>query len=119
MFGQRYVVDSHGFSNLVYDRVMGGKLVRLMPNPLDVAFAALGNDLAAELLAPELEAFPYGPDLEAMRTVVDPHPAEYWEDNLYNRWLGALRELSPRAGADPTVTGLPAGRTRWDAARAL
>ena len=36
LFGQRYTVDSHVFSNLVYDRLP----TRVVPNPLDVAFAA-------------------------------------------------------------------------------
>lgn len=56
LLGQRYVLDSHVFSNVVYDRVAGGRVMRMMPSPLDVAFAALGNNQAASLLAPELES---------------------------------------------------------------
>jgi hypothetical protein len=109
-FGQRYVVDSHVFSNVVYDRVGGGGVKRMMPNPLDVAFAALGNDRAASLLAPDLRAHPYAPDLEAMRSLVDAHGADFWGANLYNLWLGAIRSLSPKAAelADPAAAGLPA-----------
>ncbi|WP_437661341.1 DUF3160 domain-containing protein [Sorangium sp. So ce1182] len=95
LLGQRYVVDSHVFSNVVYDRVKGGAVKRMMPSPLDVAFAALGNDQAGQLLAPELGQFDYAPDLHMMRVLVDAHPGDFWEKNLYNRWLGALRELSP------------------------
>ncbi|AUX35882.1 MULTISPECIES: DUF3160 domain-containing protein [Sorangium] len=95
MLGQRYVVDSHVFSNVVYDRVQGGTVKRMMPSPLDVGFAALGNDQAGLLLAPELGQFSYAPDLHMMRVLVDAHPADFWGKNLYNRWLGALRELSP------------------------
>lgn len=95
LLGQRYVIDSHVFSNVVYDRAGGGSIMRLMPNPLDAAFAALGNDQAAELLAPELERYPYAPDLAAMRVLADRHPPDFWQENLYNLWLGALRELSP------------------------
>jgi hypothetical protein len=69
----------------------------MMPNPLDMAFAALGNDQAAALLAPELEAYSYAPDLAAMRVLVERHPPEFWSENLYNLWLGSLRELSPAA----------------------
>ncbi|WP_437479725.1 DUF3160 domain-containing protein [Sorangium sp. So ce1014] len=106
LLGQRYVVDSHVFSNVVYDRVKGGAVKRMMPDPLDVGFAALGNDQAGLLLAPELGQFPYAPDLHMMRVLVDAHPGEFWSKNLYNRWLGALRELSPaRALAD--AAGLP------------
>ncbi|WP_437753379.1 DUF3160 domain-containing protein [Sorangium sp. So ce1389] len=106
MLGQRYVVDSHVFSNVVYDRVQGGAVKRMMPNPLDVGFAALGNDQAGLLLGSELGQFRYAPDLHMMRVLVDAHPADFWSKNLYNRWLVALRELSPaRALAD--TEGLP------------
>ncbi len=94
-FGQRYVVDSHVFSNVVYDRVKGGSVKRMMPNPLDVAFAAIGNDQAGALLKPDLQQYDYAGDLHMMRVLVDAHPAEFWQDNLYNRWLVSLRELSP------------------------
>ncbi|WP_437785666.1 DUF3160 domain-containing protein [Sorangium sp. So ce1097] len=95
LLGQRYVVDSHVFSNVVYDRVKGGAVKRMMPSPLDVGFAALGNDQAGQMLAPELGQFDYAPDLHMMRVLVDAHPEDFWGKSLYNRWLGALRELSP------------------------
>lgn len=100
--GQRYVIDSHVFSNVVFDRI--GK--RMLPDPLDVAFAALGNDQAASLLAPQLaahEADSYPQALAKMRYLVDDHPPAYWGESLYSSWLGALRQLSPSAtslGAD-------------------
>lgn len=93
-FGQRYVIDSHVFSNVVYDRVARGER-RWMPNPLDVAYAALGNDQAGMLLSEEMQRYEYAPELAAMRTIVDSEPPSFWQMNLYNRWLGALRELSP------------------------
>lgn len=95
LFGQRYVLDSHVFSNVVYDRVKEGSLARMMPDPLDVAYAALQNDQAGMLLAGEMETSDYASDLEAMRVLADHEPAEFWEKNLYNGWLGALRALSP------------------------
>ena len=108
LLGQRYVIDSHIFSNVVFDRAGKGAVLRMMPNPLDVSFAALGNDQAAELLAPELEAHAYAPDLAAMRVLVDRHPSEFWSENLYNLWLGALRELSPaRIAASADAASLP------------
>jgi hypothetical protein len=110
LLGQRYVVDSHVFSNVVYDRTnVPGAPKRMMPDPLDVAFAALGNDQAAQLLAGELGKYKYAPDLEGMRLLVDAHGAGYWDANLYNRWLSALRALSPAPAelADPKTSGLP------------
>lgn len=91
LLGQRYVLDSHVFSQVVFDRVEG----RMMPNPLDVAFAALGNDQAATLLSSELDTYAYQGALNAMRTVAEAHGETFWSANLYNRWLAALRALSP------------------------
>ncbi|MBM4362106.1 MAG: DUF3160 domain-containing protein, partial [Deltaproteobacteria bacterium] len=104
VFGQRYTVDSHVFSNVVFDRVAG----RMMPDPLDAAFAALGNDQAGALLAPELSRYPYAPALASMRILVDAHEPAYWESTLYTTWLSALRALSPgETTGDPASLGLP------------
>jgi hypothetical protein len=104
-FGQRYTVDSHVFSNVVFDRVG----TRVLPNPLDAAFAAFGNDHAVSLLADELVQRPYAGALASMRTLVDAHPSEYWQGSLYTGWLGALRTLSARVdGGTPGSAGSPA-----------
>ncbi len=101
LFGQRYTVDSHVFSNVVYDRIP----TRVVPNPLDVAFAALGNDQALSLLGAELdEEADFAGALAAMRVLVDEHPAQYWDSSLYTSWLSALRTLSPAASP---ATDLP------------
>jgi hypothetical protein len=114
--GQRYVLDSHVFSNVVYDRVNGPGSKRMMPSPLDAAFAALGNDQAAELLGEELqryEASGYPGALAQMRLLSDEHPPEFWGANLYSQWLSALRELSPRAtsSAEAATELFPVART--------
>ena len=97
-FGQRYVLDSHVFSLLVYDRVPArGRPLRLMPQAFDVAFAALGNDHAGALLAPEIAMYEYAPYLASARIMADEHGSAYWQSNLYNLWLSALRGLSPPA----------------------
>jgi hypothetical protein len=102
LFGQRYTVDSHVFSNLVYDRLP----TRVVPDPLDVAFAALGNDQALGLLGDELDTQPgYNGELAAMRLLVDGHPRQYWQGSLYTTWLSGLRTLSPTAAP---ATELPA-----------
>ncbi len=106
LLGQRYVLDSHVFSNVTYSRVPanGGEL-RLMPNPLDVAFAALGNNQALPLLATELERYGYAGQLGQTRVLADAHPESYWQGNLYNQWLDALRQLSKAPGdGGPSVT---------------
>ena len=103
VLGQRYVVDSHVFSNVVYDRAGGGTILRMMPDPLDAAFAALANDQAGLLLEDQLETYEYAPDLHAMRVLVDAHGESFWTANLYNRWLDSLRALSPRSGSTGTL----------------
>jgi hypothetical protein len=110
LLGQRYVIDSHVFSNVVFDRVDK----RMLPDPLDVAFAALGNNRAGALLAPQLAKYDshgYPGALAKMRLLVDEHPAEYWESSLYTLWLSALRGLSPADGADETPGLFPVART--------
>jgi len=114
LFGQRYVLDSHVFSQVVYDRV---PTKRMMPNPLDVAFAALGNDQALPLLGAELGKFAgYPGALEGARILSDAHGAEFWNANLYNLWLSSLRALSPAPDiAQPASLGMPevTGTQAW------
>jgi hypothetical protein len=107
--GQRYVVDSHVFSNVTFDRVNhpDGVARRMLPNALDVAYAALHNDQAISLLGDDLQRHAYAPDLETMRVLVDQYDATFWHANLYNEWLGALRALSPTADVSDATTGLP------------
>jgi hypothetical protein len=104
-FGQRYAVDSHVFSNLVYDRVGHGEILRVVPNPLDVAFAALGNDFALSLLEQELQRYPYAGDLAAVRAMVDAHPEDYWNSGLYThgpKWLARVLRRPRFLGWSPS-----------------
>jgi hypothetical protein len=105
VFGQRYTVDAHVFSQVTYDRIPE----RLMPDPLDVAFATFGNDSALPLLGDRLLSPPeYAGALDGARLLVDAHGAEYWDTGLYTLWLGALRSLSPAADLrDPSASGMP------------
>jgi hypothetical protein len=106
LLGQRYTLDSHVFSGVVYDRT---RTRRMMPSPLDAAYAALGNDQAARLLGPELSRYEYAPQLETVRLLADSHERSYWEGSLYTLWLSSLRALSPSSAeiADPRKAGLP------------
>jgi hypothetical protein len=108
VFPQRYTLDAHVLTNVSFSRVGGGQVKRMMPSPLDVAFAALGNGEAGRLLAPELATYAYAPDLCAVRVLADAHPKDAFEGSLYGRWLTSLRALSPgpEVGA-PTAAGLP------------
>jgi len=89
--GQRYIVDSYVMSETVYGGVKGK---RMMPDPLDVAYAAFGNNTALGLVDTQL----YGEALLRTRAYVDAHERDYWESNLYTRWMSAIRALSPDEG---------------------
>jgi hypothetical protein len=80
----------------------------MMPNPLDVAFAALGNSGAADGLADDLKAHPgYPQALHQARVLVDQHEPGYWTESLYTGWLGALRAASPGWGKSASTSAPP------------
>jgi len=94
LFGQRYIIDSFVLSKVVYDDIIyeGVKQKRVMPSPLDV-MAALGNGEALALLEGQLRAWNYSANLKAAQDFVASHKDGFWQDNLYNLWLDALRVL--------------------------
>jgi len=96
LMGQRFIIDSYIFSNLVYDRIVCDsiKVWRPMPNPLDAMFA-LGNNNALPLLQDEIEYYKYGSNLTALRYLIDAYDPQFWEQSLYNVWLNTLRQLNP------------------------
>jgi hypothetical protein len=99
-FGQRYVLDSEVLSNVVFDRVtaVSAQDRRMLPDPLDVAFAALANTHAAPLLTPDLMAHQrYPAALHRARRLAEKHEPDFWNASLYHAWLGALRAMSPPA----------------------
>jgi hypothetical protein len=114
LLGQRYTLDSHVFSNVVFDRVQPNPQPRMLPDPLDVAFAALGNDQALGLLESEIDTYGYAGPLGQMRVLSDAHGPEFWNGSMYNLWLSALRQLSPRSDAN-SLLGMPelAGSEAW------
>ncbi len=108
LLGQRYVVDSHVFSDVTYDRVLPteGRPMRFLPDPLDAAYAALGNAAALPILKDGLDRYGYAPHLERARTLVDGFDRGFWDENLYNIWLSSLRAMSQPSAADdmPAIT---------------
>jgi hypothetical protein len=100
------------FSEAVYDRIGG----RMMPNPLDAAFAALGNNQALAL-DPDVSTVPELPGaLSRMRVLIDAHDDAFWDKNFYNLWLRSLRALSPASNfTGAGAQGLPeiAGTEAW------
>jgi hypothetical protein len=106
LLGPRYVFDADVLSNLVADS-LDTDPARLMPSPLDVGYAVLGNPAARRQLAGELEIYgaPYAAALEAAHHDAVAGDRALGSGSLYHRWLGALRELSPDPARD---AGLPA-----------
>jgi hypothetical protein len=58
---------------------------------------AMGNDAAAQLLQPELDAYNYSSNLAALRYLIDSYGPEFWNSSIYNMWLNTIRKLNPPA----------------------
>lgn len=104
LFGQRFVLDSFLLSKVVYDSISfhGRKPERVIPTGLDVA-AALGSNEAVFQLKTEIEQHHYASNLLAARQLVSRMSSDEWQQNLYMRWLNALRQLHESA----TSSNLP------------
>jgi hypothetical protein len=77
-----------------------------MPDPLDAAFGALGNN-QAYALDPDVATVPELPGaLARVRTLVDAKDTSFWQSSFYNLWLSSLRTLSPSTSSSATA-GLP------------
>jgi hypothetical protein len=96
LMGQRFIVDSYIFFNVVFDHIIfeGKKIWRPLPDPLDALFV-LGNDDALPLLEKELETYKYSSQLAALRYLVNSYDEGFWQSSLYNVWLEAIRTLNP------------------------
>ncbi|MGW8314902.1 MAG: DUF3160 domain-containing protein [Bacteroidales bacterium] len=104
LLGQKFLLDSYIFSQVVYDRIIfeGKKIHRPLPDPLD-AMAALGNEDALALLEGVMEQYHYAPNMAGLISLIDAYDESFWEQSFYNRWLGAIRSLHPPA----EVSGRP------------
>ncbi|MCK4751067.1 MAG: DUF3160 domain-containing protein [Bacteroidales bacterium] len=104
LLGQKFLIDSYVFSEVVFDRIVyeNKKIWRPLPDPLD-AMAALGNEDALALLETELDTYKYASNMAGLKYLIDSYNDEFWEQSLYNTWLNAIRSLNPL----PSSTGLP------------
>lgn len=96
LLGQKFLIDSYVFSEVVYDRIIfdGQKIYRGLPDPLDV-MAVLGNEDAMALLKDEMEEYKYAHKISSLKYLVDAYDEDFWQQSLYNTWLSAIRELNP------------------------
>lgn len=101
LMGQRFIIDSYIFSNVVFDRIIfnNKKIWRPLPDPLDALFV-LGNDDALPLLKEEIETYKYASQLNALRYLVDAYDPAFWNLSLYNVWLNSIRALNPPQNRD-------------------
>jgi len=90
--GQRFVIDSEIFSNVVYDRVPANPLHRLMPDPLD-ALICMGNNDAIDLMQTEIDEYKYASHLANQRYLIEHKEKEYWQSSFYGSWLNAIKLL--------------------------
>ncbi|HIA04100.1 MAG TPA: DUF3160 domain-containing protein, partial [Myxococcales bacterium] len=95
VMGQRFIVDSYVFSNVVYDNIVhkGTKVPRALPSSLDAMFV-LGSNEAGKLLKDELDTYNYASNLHALRFLVDGYGEDFWSENVYNMWLTTLRSMN-------------------------
>lgn len=95
LLGQRFIIDSYVFGNVVYDKILfhGQKVRRMLPMAMDALFA-LGNDAAAQFLQEEFIRYPYATNLASLRYLVDSYGGDFWSASLYNSWLNAIRALN-------------------------
>lgn len=98
MMGQRFIVDSYIFYNVVFPQIIyqNKKIWRPLPNPLDVMFV-LGNDNTLPLLQDELERYQYSSQLASLRYLIESYDKKFWDASLYNVWLQSIRKLNPTA----------------------
>ena len=96
LLGQRFIIDSYVFGNVVYDKILkdGQKVRRMLPKPMDALYA-LGNDAAAQLVQDELVRYHYAPNISGLRYLIDAYGEDFWTASLYNTWLNAIRTLNP------------------------
>lgn len=93
VIGQRFILDSYIFQNLIYGRI---NAMRLMPDALDVIYS-IGNNNALPLLSNQLQTYRYLNDLEKIRCDIDNYDSTYWKTAMYNVWLQSIRSINPQA----------------------
>jgi hypothetical protein len=118
--GQRFNPDGWPLGQVIFSRIywneeipgytVMGKVVRRFGSALDVAYSVLGNRQIGWEIGQRMldvanrsnlrDGLPYAHNLTALAATFDRLTVTAWEDNIYTRWLAALRELSaPTTGA--------------------
>lgn len=112
--GQRFIVDSYMFSELVYDNVLqyfgdgepftlvysDAGPIRGFPRGLDI-FSVLGFELAEDILTEEgdTDYYDYDTQLQALRDEIAAYTTADWAKNQYTSWIYTLDGFKDEAGA--------------------
>ncbi len=104
LLGQKFLIDSYVFSEVVYDRIQyeGKKVWRALPAPLDM-MSVFGNEDAMALMEDEMKEYKYAYKISQLKYLVDAYDEDFWTQSLYNTWLSGLIKLNPLS----SDTGLP------------
>lgn len=96
LMGQRPIIDGFITANVTYDNILynGRKVLRMVPSTLDILFA-FGNDASIQLMTKEMKKYPYMSNIAALRYLIDSYDDDFWNANVYNRWIKAIRSLNP------------------------
>ncbi|HKK62830.1 MAG TPA: DUF3160 domain-containing protein, partial [Bacteroidales bacterium] len=100
LLGQKFLIDSYVFSEVVFDRITfaGEKQFRMLPDPLDI-LAVFGSEDALALLEPQMEEYNYAYKISELQYLINSYDDEFWTQSLYNTWLSALLDLNPPASS--------------------
>lgn len=112
--GQRFIIDSYMFFELVYDNVLfyygdgtpftlvysDAGPIRGFPRGLDV-FSVLGFDEAESILISEgdTEYYKYDEQVEMLKEEILGFSLQDWTKNLYTTWMYSLESLSQDKGS--------------------
>ena len=101
LLGQKFLIDSYVFSEVVFDRIIydGEKQYRMLPDPLDI-LSVFGNEDALALMEPEMEKYHYAHKVSGLQYLINAYDDDFWTQSLYNTWLSSILELNP-----PTSSG--------------
>lgn len=96
LLGQKFLIDSYVFSEVVYDRIEfeGEKIHRPLPDPLDM-MSVFGNEDAMALMQDEMAEYKYAYKISELKYLVDSYDEDFWTQSLYNTWLSGLIKLNP------------------------
>jgi hypothetical protein len=115
VFGQKFILDSWAFSQVVFDEILWNEseVLRRVPSCLDIAFSVLANNHVVPELVERInntsavtntnhsvrwrDGKPYQHNLAAVRNVIDAQADSIWEE----KHLHALaRRLAPTLWRD-------------------